>query len=651
LYSRFPLREETYPNSTLQILNVTNILISRKNYRAYQKYLTFCQICCISMRVIFLLFSLLFYTTVSATTYYLAPGGNDVTGNGTIENPWFSLNKAWNAVSEGDIIYMRGGIYYYPKQSLTGKNGSTDNMIRIWAYPGEIPVIRKSGTYSNTIWPRSIIRVSCNYVHFKGLEICYNTQENQEAYYGLINLNGNYNIYEQLNIHHNGWAGLSIEYNSTGNLILNCDIHHNSDPMSSDKYGNADGIDLTHIPAGAQNTIRGCRIWWNSDDGIDTYGSDSKLEIDSCWVWYNGFIPDTFTPAGNGIGIKLGKTATDLGNTKLINISNSLAYRNRAAGFHQNGAYAVMVLLNNTAYMNGADGFWLGSFNKPHIIKNNLSYKNKSYCCLTTASILQSNNFLLTNGTNPQFSVNDADFMSLDGAQINSSRKENGNLPDITFLHPVSGSDLLDSGTDVGLYYYGKAPDIGAFEIENEDLHRNQFPVINIFSSAKNESFTSPATVTLEITAFDPDGSISNVELYNGNNKIAEITEAPYLFTLKDLVKGTYSLYAIATDNFKSTSSSSVIEFVVTSYDDGREYFTIFPNPNKGIFSIDFSVSDEVEYYSMSVVNMAGKTIYRGDIPNTFSVQNIDLSFLTPGTYILLIESKFILAAQKFIKV
>jgi len=37
-------------------------------------------------------------------------------------------------------------------------------------------------------------------------------------------------------------------------------------------------------------------------------------------------------------------------------------------------------------------------------------------------------------------------------------------LPDITLMHLVKGSDLIDTGIDVGRTYVGSAPDLGYWE-------------------------------------------------------------------------------------------------------------------------------------------------------------------------------------------
>lgn len=47
-----------------------------------------------------------------ATTYYISPTGNDVTGNGTTTSPWKTLNKAIATVRTfGDVIHVNAGTY------------------------------------------------------------------------------------------------------------------------------------------------------------------------------------------------------------------------------------------------------------------------------------------------------------------------------------------------------------------------------------------------------------------------------------------------------------------------------------------------------------------------------------------------------------
>ena len=214
-----------------------------------------------------------------------------------------------------------------------------------------------------------------------------------------------------------------------------------------------------------------------------------------------------------------------------------------------------------------------------------------------------------------------------------------------------SGSPAIDAGINVGLPYYGLLPDIGAFEMSNGELHLNKLPVVNISSPTKGLSFTSPATITIDVEAYDPDGTISNVELFNGTVKLAEMNAAPYSFTLKDLSEGSYSLKAVATDNLKATTTSSSLDLqVISAYNENREYFNLYPNPNDGRFSINFTTILEAENYNVTIVDLIGKTVYQQELSNDETIKQFDLSHLKSGIYVLIISSNQILLTQKFIK-
>ncbi len=65
------------------------------------------------------IFFLCFLNAAFATTYYISTTGNDVTGNGTIANPWRTLFKATSTVSgAGNIIHVNVGTYVETQQCL-----------------------------------------------------------------------------------------------------------------------------------------------------------------------------------------------------------------------------------------------------------------------------------------------------------------------------------------------------------------------------------------------------------------------------------------------------------------------------------------------------------------------------------------------------
>jgi hypothetical protein len=403
----------------------------------------------------------------TGNTYYISPSGSDSTGDGSINRPWFSLNKAWTAISAGDTIYMRGGTYRYSeRQTLSGVSGTADKPINVFAYPGEKPIITK-GTGFTSEWPKVLVYLIGDYFHFKGLEIMGHTQEDDYVWDGLRIEDSNYCTFELLNIHHNG-AGMEL-VNTNNCLVLNSDIHDNQDPLTSyDPYGNADGLAIEG-DYGKTNTVRGCRFWWNTDDGLDLWYDEGNVIVEDSWAFWNGFIPGTFNSGGDGNGFKLGNTQTSRPNTVLRTITNCLAAQNKLFGYLDNDAQCNMELYNNLAYNDCYMGYetWCGGFHFtlisgiPYYIKNNIAYESSG----TNAELDVLTNVNHNSWDSSGISLDNNDFANLDVSQLLSPRESDGSLPtNVTFGHLASGSDLIDKGINVGLPYLGNAPDLGAYE-------------------------------------------------------------------------------------------------------------------------------------------------------------------------------------------
>ena len=92
----------------------------------------------------------------------------------------------------------------------------------------------------------------------------------------------------------------------------------------------------------------------------------------------------------------------------------------------------------------------------------------------------------------------------------------------------------------------------------------NGAPSISITSPANNASFAAPASISIQATATDSDGSVAKVEFFNGGSKLGESTSSPYSYTWSNVAAGTYSITAKATDN-SGASASAAVTVVVTS--------------------------------------------------------------------------------------
>ncbi len=370
--------------------------------------------------------------------------------------------------------------------------------------------------------------------------------------------NSNNNIFELLNVHDNG-GGMYIQNNSTGNLVLNSDFHHNYDPITNG--GNSDGLDVAYVAAGTSNTVRGCRAWQNSDDGFDAFENRGFILFDNCWSWSNGFIPYTKTVAGNGEGFKLGTAGTGNSTKILRKITNCLSFENNNSGFHQEEADCRMEMYNNVAYNNVDHGFFFDYLNRAHIAKNNISYKNGNNQAVFGPASTVSNNSYGTGYASSGWIIttSDADFASLNSTVVSGARQTDGSLPVLPFLR-LATSDLKDAGVDVGIPYNGTAPDIGAFETGGAappPPPANQAPVAN---AGTDKSITLPTnTLTITGTGTDADGTIASYSWTKQSGGAATLAgAATATLNLSALVAGTYVFRLTVTDNTGATGFDEV---------------------------------------------------------------------------------------------
>lgn len=388
--------------------------------------------------------------SLNAVTYYVSPTGSDSNSGTNVASPFLTLAKAVSSSVAGDTIYMRGGTHSYTSKVSINKNGSAGNYIKIWAYPGETPVIDFTGIGGST----DGLSISGTYWHLKGLEV-------KKATHNGINISGHYNIIENCAIHDNGNTGLHMGSSSgtsypSNNLVLNCDSYFNFD---SPIGGNADGFSAKWN-VGAGNVFRGCRSYNNSDDGWDLWMGKGSVTINSCLAYSNGVdIWHTGQVDGNGNGFKLGGSyvATPHLVKNCVAFDNYNGRNNGGKGFDENNNIAGQTLYNCTSYRNAYGNFVFTNDlvqGQSHVIKNCISYDGEVNISSATQ---QSNSW-------QGFTVTNADFVSLDVSLASSPRNADGSLPvtDLFRLSPTSS--MIDAGVDVGLPYNGAAPDLGAYE-------------------------------------------------------------------------------------------------------------------------------------------------------------------------------------------
>lgn len=415
--------------------------------------------------------------------FFVAPNGDNA-NPGTLAKPFAGIQRAQQAVNPGDTVYIRGGTYTMREDQiarsnrlwayviLLDKSGLPGKRIHYAAYKNERPIfdfsqIKPAGRRVDAFY------VSGSWIHLQGIEVVgvqvtIKTHTQSECFAN----DGSHNIYEQLSMHDGMAIGI---YSVSGgdNLFLNCDAYRNYDPISEGgKGGNVDGFGCHPTAGSTGNIFRGCRAWFNSDDGFDCIGAHEAVTFENCWAFYNGYSPK-FERLADGNGFKAGgyggRPANELPKPIPRHIVRfCLAVRNKASGVYANHHPGGDDFINNTAYRNGSDFNMQGRLmdNRTeipgvgHKLRNNLAYQGNASITNFDGTKCDSKN----NSFDLKLTPTDKDFLSTDEAELTHPRQPNGDLPSIKFMHLAPGSGLIDKGVDIGVPFKGARPDLGAFE-------------------------------------------------------------------------------------------------------------------------------------------------------------------------------------------
>jgi hypothetical protein len=389
-------------------------------------------------------------TTAPAAIYYVATNGSDAYP-GTSNQPFATPQKAvtLSALAAGDTIYLRDGTYALATQVKPSKAGAAGSYIKLWAYPGEHPILDFDTMPESS---DKALDVRRNYWHVKGLEV-------MNAPDSGIFVGGLSNIIEGCVVHDCDNDGVilgSTSVRCTNALILNCDSYRNFEVASGGNNGDGFGA---KSGCGPGNIFRGCRSWNNADDGWDFYSNiTNSVVLLDCWSFRNGYdlwgVGSGFT--GNGNGYKLGGAGTQAKHY----LTNCVAFGNRAKGFDHNHSSAGQTIVNCTGYSNNVNfSFYetpTAGSPLPNLLINNVAFTGTPTNLEPTAVQISNSWQGLT--------VTATDFASLDSSVVLLPRNPDYTLQTNAFLRLAAGSGLIDRGVDVGLPFNGNAPDLGAFE-------------------------------------------------------------------------------------------------------------------------------------------------------------------------------------------
>ncbi len=144
-------------------------------------------------------------------------------------------------------------------------------------------------------------------------------------------------------------------------------------------------------------------------------------------------------------------------------------------------------------------------------------------------------------------------------------------------------------------------------------------PSVALTSPASGATFTAPASITINATASDADGTVTRVEFFQGATRLGEDTSSPYSFTWSGVAAGNYSLMARATDNSGATATSGAVNITVTGGGGGGTATAAFVRTDtstrgswNGTYGADGYnvINDAASYPGYAQVGASGQTAW-----------------------------------------
>lgn len=290
----------------------------------------------------------------SGESLWVSPEGT-AEGAGTRQSP-LDIHTAVAYADAGQQIVLTEGTYL-PQEAIVierGRDGTAEEPITMLAEPGAEVTLDLAESVGGGI----ILRA--DHWHLYDLEIT-----RSRGYEKPLLIQGNHNVIERIESHHNQDTGIQISGLATEpaemwpshNLVVSSESHNNVDPTAND----ADGF-AAKLTVGEGNVFRHTIAHHNIDDGWDLYAKSTEgpigtVIIEDSVAYNNGWLEETgFDLLGEGNGFKLG--GESMPGDHLLR--NSVTYNNLASGVTSNSGPDVRVQdvtsVGNGAVLEGRTG-------------------------------------------------------------------------------------------------------------------------------------------------------------------------------------------------------------------------------------------------------------------------------------------------------
>ncbi len=296
----------------------------------------------------------LWTATLSASTYFVSPSGNDSRTNSQAMNrstPWKTIRKAASVLTAGDSLIVLAGTYVESDIPFAN-SGAPGKWITVTGEPGTRPDITGSGQYGFIIQGQLASPFTKTHFHIRNLSFHGYQQDGVSVYYS------DYIFLDDLIVYDNGNAGLNT-VGSNHILIQDCVLHHNGWKADGDS-GWGDGASVNNREL--------------LDSGLRWFSIVRRNVMYANWQKRNGSYWD-----GNGF-------TWDLAGTDGLHLmTRNIFYNNGGSGVLNNNtgnlAMTHNILFRNMAdtnrCQNMAELYLTDQWVHNAILKNNIIYGRK----------------------------------------------------------------------------------------------------------------------------------------------------------------------------------------------------------------------------------------------------------------------------------
>jgi uncharacterized delta-60 repeat protein len=193
----------------------------------------------------------------------------------------------------------------------------------------------------------------------------------------------------------------------------------------------------------------------------------------------------------------------------------------------------------------------------------------------------------------------------------------------------------------------------------------NKAPAVSIIKPSNNEAFAAPAYIHFEAAANDTDGRITRVEFYNGSALLRTEYKSPYTYVWKNVPRGTYTITAVATDNWGAQTTSEPVTVrvvrptpaIVSSRPSADNKtglnemvsLRLAPNPAARYLNVQTSGLQKDKAATISIISASGVVMKTMQI-NSLSQTQLDVSSLASGVYTIKVISGEKVVYKQFVK-